>query len=75
MTQPLTWHMPDASITWDSPAGLSCDEDVPVSQPKSQAAASDNRISIEITAAQKTAIVNAVTALKIAFTGIIKRWR
>jgi len=33
--------------------------------------ASDNRISLEITAAQKTAIVNAVTALKTALQGII----
>ena len=71
MTQPLIWDMADASITWDSPAGLSWDGDVPVSKPKSKAMASDNRISIEITAAQKTAIVNAVTALKTALTGII----
>jgi hypothetical protein len=33
--------------------------------------ASDNRISLTITAAQKTAIVNAVTALKTALDGII----
>jgi hypothetical protein len=32
--------------------------------------ASDNRISLEITPAQKTAIVNAVTALKAALDGI-----
>ncbi len=32
--------------------------------------ASDNRISVEITAAQKTAIVDAVTALKTALQGI-----
>ena len=32
--------------------------------------ASDNRISIEITAAQKTAIVDAVTALKASLQGI-----
>jgi hypothetical protein len=32
--------------------------------------ASDNRISLEITPAQKTAIVNAVTALKTALDGI-----
>ena len=71
MTQPIIWDMADDSITWDSPAGLSWDGDVSVSKPKSKAMASDNRISIEITAAQKTAIVNAVTALKTALTGII----
>ena len=32
--------------------------------------ASDNRISVEISAAQKTAIVDAVTALKTALQGI-----
>ena len=32
--------------------------------------ASDNRISLEITAAQKTAIVDAVMALKAALNGI-----
>lgn len=33
--------------------------------------ASDNRISLDITAAQKTAIVDAVTALKNALNGIV----
>ncbi|HLO99181.1 MAG TPA: hypothetical protein VK171_11350, partial [Fimbriimonas sp.] len=72
MAQPLTWDMTGADFVWDSPAGLVWDGDVPLSQPKpNRIMASDNRISLEITPAQKAALVSAVGALKTALDGIL----
>jgi len=68
MPQSLSW---DSGLVWDSLApGIAWDGFVPTN-PTKRPMASDNRISLEITAAQKTAIVNAVTALKTALNGII----
>ena len=67
MPQPLTW---DSALAWDNlTPGITWDGFVTTTQPY-RLMASDNRISLEITAAQKTAIVDAVTALKTALTGI-----
>ena len=55
----------DPSLAWDSPApGHVWDGFAP--NPIPNAMAIDNRISVEITVAQKQAIVDAVTALKAA---------
>ena len=68
MTQPLTW---DSNLAWDNlTPGIAWDGFVATSTPK-RPMASDNRISLEITAAQKAAIVAAVGALKTALQGII----
>lgn len=68
MPLPLTW---DSTLVWDDPSpGIAWD--AMASTPSTnRPMASDNRISLTITAAQKTAIVNAVTALKTALDGII----
>ena len=56
----------------DSPApGIKWDGFVTPTKPK-RPMASDNRISWDITAAQKTAIVDAVVALKTALQGITR---
>jgi len=63
MPQPLTW---DSSLAWGAVLpGITWDG-VANHQPKNRPMASDNRISIEITAAQKTAIEGAAAALKAA---------
>lgn len=67
MPLPLTW---DSSVAWDDPTpGIAWDALASTTSPN-RPMASDNRISLEITAAQKTAIVDAVMALKTALNGI-----
>ena len=67
MPSPLTW---DSNLVWDSLVpGIAWDALASTPSPN-RPMASDNRISLDITAAQKTAIVNAVTALKTALQGI-----
>ena len=67
MPTPLAW---DSNTVWDSPMpGVAWDA-VAVTPSYNRPMASDNRISLDITAAQKTAIVDAVTALKTALQGI-----
>lgn len=58
----LSWDSADAALMWDGP--------VPNNTPN-KPMASDNRISIDITAAQKAAIVSAVGALNTALDGIL----
>lgn len=68
MPTPLTW---DSNLAWDTnQPGIAWDAMAATPQ-SNRPMASDNRISLEITAAQKTAIVDAVTALKAALQGII----
>jgi hypothetical protein len=59
MPLPLTW---DSALVWDDPSpGIAWD--AMASTPSTnRPMASDNRISLTVTAAQKTAIVNAVTS-------------
>ena len=67
MPQPLSW---DSGLAWDNlTPGITWDGFVSTTSPN-RPMASDNRISLEITAAQKTAIVDAVMALKAALNGI-----
>jgi hypothetical protein len=67
MPQPLTW---DSGLMWDDPtSGITWDGLVITTNP-TRPMASDNRISIDITADQKAAIVSAVGALKTALQGI-----
>lgn len=62
---PNSLHWDDPLLVWDSPTpGLTWDGFAP--NPKPKAMAIDNRISVELTAAQKAAIVDAITALKTA---------
>ena len=68
MPLPLTW---DSGLVWDDPApGLTWDGSGPHTQPR-RPMASDNRISLALTAAQKTAITDAINALKAAFNGLL----
>lgn len=72
MPTELTWDMQlnGSALSWDSAdAALTWDGSVTNNTPN-KPMASDNRISLEITPAQKTALVNAVTALKTALDGI-----
>lgn len=67
MPQPLAW---DSNLSWDTnQPGIAWDAMASTTSPN-RPMASDNRISLEITAAQKTAIVDAVMALKAALNGI-----
>jgi hypothetical protein len=67
MPQPLSW---DSGLAWDDlTPGITWDG-VASNTNTHHPMASDNRISLEITPAQKTAIVDAVTALKTALQGI-----
>jgi len=67
MPQPLSW---DSGLAWDNlTPEITWDGLAPTTSPN-RPMASDNRISLEITAAQKTAIVDAVMALKAALNGI-----
>ena len=67
MPSPLTW---DSNLVWDSLVpGIAWDALASTPSPN-RPMASDNRISLDITAAQKTAIFTAVTALKTALQGI-----
>jgi hypothetical protein len=69
MPQPLSW---DSGLAWDTlTPGIAWDGLAPTTN-TNRPMASDNRISVEITAAQKTAIVDAVMALKAALQGITK---
>ena len=61
MPNSLNWDEP--SLAWDTP-GLTWDGFAPNPKPKTMAI--DNQISVEITVAQKAAIVAAVGALKTA---------
>ena len=61
MPNSLNWD--DPQLAWDTP-GLTWDGFA--TNPTPKAMAIDNRISVEITAAQKQAIENAVTALRTA---------
>lgn len=66
--QSLSW---DSGLVWDSLApGIAWDGFVPTN-PTNRPMATDNRISIVITSAQKTAIANAITALKDATKDIL----
>ena len=68
MPTPLAW---DSNLTWDSnQPGIAWDAMASTTSPN-RPMASDNRISLEISAAQKAAIVSAVTALKTALQGIV----
>ena len=68
MPQPLSW---DSGLAWDNlTPGITWDGFVSTTSPN-RPMASDNRISLEITAAQKTAIVDAVMALKTALQGML----
>lgn len=71
MPTEVTWEMTlnGAPLSWDSAGALVWDGVVPNIKPNKMMA-SHNRISLEITPAQKTAIVNAVAALKTALDGI-----
>ena len=67
MPQSLSY---DSGLAWDNlTPGIAWDGFVTTTRPK-RPMASDNRISLEITAAQKAAIVSAVGALKTALEGI-----
>ena len=67
MPQSLSY---DSGLAWDNlTPGIVWDGFVTTPQPK-RPMASDNRISLDITAAQKAAIVDAVMALKAALNGI-----
>ena len=67
MPLPLAW---DSNLSWDTnQPGIAWDAMATTTSPN-RPMASDNRISLEITAAQKTAIVDAVMALKAALNGI-----
>jgi hypothetical protein len=69
MPESLSW---DSGLVWDSSApGLTWDGFVTNNPPPNRPMASDNRISIDITPAQKTAIEDAAAALKAALQGII----
>lgn len=68
MPTPLAW---DSNLSWDSnQPGIAWDAMALTTSPN-RPMASDNRISLEISAAQKAAIVSAVTALKTALQGIV----
>lgn len=60
MPQPSTW---DSDLTWDAP-GATWDGFVAAPPTPLTAMASDNRISVEITAQDKTAIAAAIQSLK-----------
>ena len=67
MPQSLSY---DSGLAWDDlTPGIAWDAMASTTSPN-RPMASDNRISLEITAAQKTAIVDAVMALKAALNGI-----
>ena len=66
MPMPLTWS---SHLAWNAP-GLMWNGTVPNPQPIHRPMASDNRISTEITAQKKAAIIAAVQALKTELQGI-----
>lgn len=55
MPTPLTWDPPNPAWTWDSPLGLTWDGNQPATSTPVQSM--DNRISAELTPANKTAIL------------------
>ena len=66
MPTPLLWD--DPGLAWDMPGVFWDGEAVTTENPPTMAI--DNRISLTITPAQKTAITDAVTALKTALAGL-----
>lgn len=72
MPTALTWDMTlnGAPLSWDSAGALAWDGEAPNIQPNN-IMASDNRISLEITAAQKAAIESAIGGLKTALEGVL----
>jgi glutathione S-transferase len=62
MAQPLTWDSAEASLLWDADA-LVWDGDVPNANTHTTMP-NDNRISAEVTAANKTLIMTKVTEIK-----------
>lgn len=68
MTQPLTW---DSGLVWDSLAPEITWDGLAPTNPILRPMANDNRISLELTPAQKTAITTAVADLKTALDGIL----
>ncbi len=65
MAQPLTWDSSDVSLSWDSPLTLLWDGDVPDPTPSPPTTMpNDNRVSAEITAANKAVIMAKFTELK-----------
>jgi len=72
MPTALTWDMTlnGAPLSWDSAGVLAWDGVAPNIQPNN-IMASDNRISLEITAAQKAAIESAIGGLKTALEGVL----
>ena len=63
MTQPLTWDMADASISWDSPAGLTWDGDVSLPNTPNTMP-NDNRVSATVSPTDKTAVLTKITEIK-----------
>ncbi len=72
MAAPLTWDadLNGTPLTWDS-AGLTWDGELPVTPSQTHSMAIDNKISLNITAAQKTALETAIAALKAALLPIV----
>lgn len=62
MAQPLTWDSADAALSWDADA-LAWDGDVPNSN-TTTTMPNDNRISAEVTAANKAVIMTKLTEIK-----------
>ncbi|MEQ1749158.1 MAG: hypothetical protein ABL974_07025 [Prosthecobacter sp.] len=62
MAQPLTWDSADAALFWEADA-LTWDGDVPNSN-TTTTMPNDNRISAEVTAANKTVIMTKLTEIK-----------
>lgn len=68
MPEPFAY---DSGLAWDTP-GITWDGAVPSNpNPDPHPMASDNRISVSITPAQKTAIEDAIAALKTTLEGIV----
>lgn len=59
---PLSWDSADVALIWEGSV---------INKKQPTVMASDNRISMEITAAQKAAFVSAIAALKAALDGIL----
>lgn len=62
MAQPITWDSADAALSWDADA-LAWDGDVPNSN-TTTTMPNDNRISAEVTAANKAVIMTKLTEIK-----------
>lgn len=65
MTQPLFWDSEDAALVWDDADSLVWDGDVPNQTPNTPTTMpNDNRISAEVTAANKTVILTKIAEIK-----------